>query len=108
MQRLGVDWEALSPTQKEYYAQAFGVEALENIMYLTGEWDRSTDPKKKYAVLETQIDSEAILSFIQFSDLWNNADFMSLAMEIDMNAPDAKSQLVELINYFQAQNGLPD
>ncbi len=106
MQRLGVDWEALTPTQKEYYAQAEGGEALENILYLTGEWDRSTDPKTKYAILETQIDNEALLGAIEMRDLWNNADFMSLAMEIDTNAPDAKEQLANLVNYFIAQEGL--
>ena len=106
MERLGVDWESLSPSQKEYYAQAVGGEALENILYLTEEWDRQTDPKTKYAILETQIDSDALLAAIEARDLWNNADFMSLAMEIDTNAPDAKSQLVELVNYFIAQEGL--
>lgn len=104
---LGVDWESLTPTQKEYFAQAEGGEALENILYLTEEWNRQTDPQKKFAVLETQIDSEALLSAIEVRDLWNNADFMSLAMEIDTNAPDAKEQLVNLVNYFSEQQGLP-
>lgn len=107
MERLGVDWESLSPSQKEYYAQAVGGEALENVLYLTGEWNRQTDPKTKYAVLETQIDNEALLAAIEMRDLWNSADFMSLAMEIDTNAPDAEAKLVNLINYFAAQNGQP-
>ena len=104
---LGVDWESLTPTQKEYYAQAEGGEALENILYLTEEWNRQTDPQKKFAVLETQIDSEALLGAIKARDLWNDADFMSLAMEIDTNAPDAHEQIVNLINYFSEQQGLP-
>lgn len=103
---LGVDWNNLTPEQKEYYAQAEGGEALENILYLTQEWDRSTDPQKKFAILETQIDSEALLGAIKARDLWNNADFMSLAMEIDTNAPDAKEQLVNLVDYFSEQKGL--
>ncbi len=104
---LGVDWNNLTPEQKEYYAQAEGGEALENILYLTEEWNRQTDPKKKFAILETQIDSEALLGAIKARDLWNDADFMSLAMEIDTNAPDAHEQLVNLINYFSEQQGLP-
>ncbi len=103
---LGVDWNNLTPEQKEYYAQAEGGEALENILYLTGEWNRQTDPQKKFAVLETQIDSDALLGAIKARDLWNDADFMSLAMEIDTNAPDAKEQLVNLVNYFSEQKGL--
>ncbi|TLQ49277.1 phage tail tape measure protein [Ruoffia tabacinasalis] len=106
LELLGVDWESLTPSQKRYYAEAEGGEALENILYLTGEWNRQTDPEVKYAVLETQIDNEALLGAIEARDLWNNADFMSLAMEVDTNAPDAEAQLVNLVNYFSAQLGL--
>lgn len=106
LELLGVDWENLTPEQKRYYAEAEGGEALENILYLTQEWNRQTDPQKKFAILETQIDSEALLGAIKARDLWNDADFMSLAMEIDTNAPDAKEQLVNLVNYFSEQKGL--
>ncbi len=106
MKLLGVDFEALPDEfSKDAYLNAHGADALEEVLFLTGQW-HSLTLEEKQAVLTAQIDNDQIKEAIGTRDLWNNSDFISQLAEINMNDNDAQQQAIDLINYWSELNGL--
>lgn len=106
VETLGVDWNSLTPEQHEAIVNASGKEQVEEVLWVTGEWNNLT-LEQKIAILEAQIDNDAILSAIQTRDLWNNDAFRAEYASIDTNAPEAQTDIVNLINKYSEIEGLP-
>lgn len=99
VETLGVDWNSLTPEQHEAIVNTSGKEQVEEVLWITGEWNNLT-LDQKIAILEAQIDNEAVLTAIDSRDLWNNEDFRSQFAQINTNAPDAQEQIANLVSQW--------
>lgn len=106
MKLLGVDFEKL-PDQfsKDAYLNAYGIDAVEEMLFLTGEWQNLTLEEKKI-VLEAQLDNDELRETIEVRKLWNEEKFLSQLAEIRMNDTDAEQQVLNLINHWGELDGL--
>ena len=106
MNALGVDFESLPDDySKDAYLNAHGADALEEVLFLTGEW-HNLDLEEKEAILKAQIENDALQEAIETRDLWNDTAFISQLAEINMNDTDAEQQVLDLINVFAEVQGL--
>ena len=105
LEMLGVDFESIPDEYtKEAYLNAYGKDALEEIIWVSGEWQNLTFDEK-VALLEAQIDNDEIKTAINDMELWNNTEFMSKFANISWNDDDAGQQVVDLINHYRELDG---
>src|SRR5699024_12588100 len=106
LEMLGVDFESIPDEYtKEAYLNAYGKDALEEIIWVSGEWENLTFDEK-VALFEAQIDNDEIETAINDMELWNNTEFMSKYANISWNDDDAGQQVVDLINHYRELEGL--
>src|SRR5699024_4845842 len=106
LEMLGVDFESIPDEYtKEAYLNAYGKDALEEIIWVSGEWENLTFDEK-VALFEAQIDNDGIQTAIDNMELWNNTEFMSKFANISWNDDDAEQQVVDLINHYRELEGL--
>lgn len=106
LELLGVDFESIPDEYtKEAYLNAYGKDALEEIIWVSGEWQNLTFDEK-VALFEAQIDNDGLQTAINNMELWNNTEFMSKFANISWNDDDAEQQVVDLINEYRELEGL--
>lgn len=106
MELMGVDFDSIPDEYtKEAYLNAYGKDALEELLWVTGTWHDLT-LEEKAAVLKQQIDNDKIQEVIDQRGLWNEADFITQMANINMNDDDALEQVVTLINKWGELDGL--
>lgn len=98
MELMGVDFDSIPDEYtKEAYLNAYGKDALEELLWVTGTWHDLT-LEEKVAVLKQQIDNDKIQEVIDQRGLWNEEKFITQMANINMNDDDALEQVVALIN----------
>lgn len=103
---LGVDFESIPDEYtKDAFLNAHGKDALEELLWVTGEWHNLT-LEEKQAVLEAQIDNKGLEEAIDNMKLWENTEFMSKFADINMNDNDSEQQVLDLINSYRELEGL--
>ena len=102
---LGVDFESIPDEYtKDAFLNAHGKDALEELLWVTGEWHNLT-LEEKQAVLEAQIDNKGLEEAIDNMELWENTEFMSKFADINMNDNDSEQQVLDLINSYRELEG---
>lgn len=102
---LGVDFESIPDEYtKDAFLNTHGKDALEELLWVTGEWHNLTLEEKR-AVLEAQIDNKELKQAIEDMNLWENTEFYSKFAEINMNDNDSGQQVLDLINYYRELDG---
>ena len=105
LEMLGVDFESIPDEYtKDAFLNTYGKDALEEILWVTGQWHDLTLDEKR-AVLEAQIDNKELKQAIEDMNLWENTEFYSKFADINMNDNDSGQQILELINYYRELDG---
>lgn len=89
----------LKPEDKELIAKCSNPEELEQTLQKLDLWN-NLKVGEKALILNSEIADANVQKAIQDADLWNNTKFVDQFMKIDTNAPDAKKQIIDLINSF--------
>lgn len=106
MELLGVDFDSIPDEYtKDAFLNAYGKDALEELLWVTGTWHDLT-LEEKWAVLKQQIENDQIEDVIEQRGLWNEEDFISQLADINMNDTDALQQVTDLINKWGEMEGL--
>lgn len=106
MELMGVDFDAIPDEYtKNAYLNAYGKDALEELLWVTGTWHDLT-LEEKWAVLKQQIENDQIIEVIEQRDLWNEEEFISQLADINMNDDNALEQVTDLINKWGELDGL--
>lgn len=106
MELMGVDFDSIPDEYtKNAYLNAYGKDALEELLWVTGTWHDLT-LEEKWAVLKQQIENDQIIEVIEQRDLWNEAEFISQLANINMNDDNALQQVTDLINKWGELDGL--
>lgn len=106
MELLGVDFDDIPDEYtKKAYLNAYGKDALEELLWVTGTWHDLT-LEEKWAVLKQQIENDKIEEVIEQRGLWNEEGFISQLADINMNDTDALQQVTDLINKWGEAEGL--
>ncbi|KAA9292917.1 phage tail tape measure protein [Aerococcus urinae] len=88
-------WEGLDfPTQMMLTQTNAGLK-IQEILEAKGTWD-NLDPKTQMLLAQSNLDDE-VMKFDGFQRIWNDSEFMEKVAQIDTTAPDAKYQLLDLI-----------
>ena len=105
LEMLGVDFESIPDEYtKDAFLNTYGKDALEEILWVTGQWHDLTLEEKR-AVLEAQIDNKELKQAIEDMNLWENTEFYSKFADINMNDNDSGQQILDLINYYRELDG---
>ncbi|MGX7077486.1 tape measure protein [Globicatella sanguinis] len=105
LEMLGVDFENIPDEYtKEAYLNAYGKDALEELLWVTGQWHDLTFEEKR-AVLEAQIDNKELKQAIDSMELWENTEFYSKLADINMNDNGSEQQILDLINHYRELDG---
>ena len=105
LEMLGVDFESIPDEYtKDAFLNTHGKDALEELLWVTGEWHNLTLEEKR-AVLEAQIDNKGLEEAINNMGLWEDASFVSKFAEINMNDNDSGQQVLDLINHYRELDG---
>lgn len=106
LELLGVDFDSIPDEYtKNAFLNAYGADALEELLWVTGTWHDLTLEEKR-AVLEAQIDNEELAQAIETMGMWEDAEFYSKLADINMNDNGAEQQVLDLINQWAELNGL--
>ena len=89
----------LKPEDKELIAKCKNPEELEQTLQKLDLWN-NLKVGEKALILNSEIADANVQKAIQDANLWNNTKFVDQFMKIDTNAPDAKKQILDLVNSF--------
>lgn len=89
----------LKPEDKELIAKCSNPEELEQTLQKLDLWN-DLKVGEKALILNSEIADANVQKAIQDAELWNNTKFVDQFMKIDTNAPDAKKQILDLVNSF--------
>lgn len=89
----------LKPEDKELIAKCKNPEELEQTLKKLDLWN-NLKVGEKALILNSEIADANVQKAIQDANLWNNTKFVDQFMKIDTNAPDAKKQILDLVNSF--------
>lgn len=89
----------LKPEDKELIAKCSNPEELEQTLQKLDLWN-DLKVGEKALILNSEIADANVQKAIQDADLWNNTKFVDQFMKIDTNAPEAKKQILDLVNSF--------
>lgn len=89
----------LKPEEKDLIAKCNNPEELEQTLQKLNLWN-DLKVGEKALILNSEIADANVQKAIQDANLWNNTKFVEQFMKIDTNAPDAKKQILDLVNSF--------